>query len=211
MKYATTLLTASLLAATSAVTAEPLQDAWATALASHRQIKAAGAMRDAAQFEFEQAHAARLPQLGLSSSYTAFDEAPGFALGGIDTGPLFDGDDVVQAGAELRLPVYSGGAISADIKAAEFGAKAAEDNLATVIQDVKLGVAQHYVNVLRAESAVKVADTYVVSLRSHTDNTRNRYELGDVPQNDYLAASVTLADAEQQLLQAQNRLDYGQM
>jgi outer membrane protein TolC len=208
MKYATTLLTASLLAATSAVTAETLQDAWATALASHRQIEAAGAMRDAAQYEFERARAARLPQLGLSSSYTAFDEAPGFALGGIDTGPLFDGDDVVQAGAELRLPVYAGGAISAGIKAAEFGSKAAEDNLAAVIQDVKLGVAQHYVNVLRAESAVRVADTYVVSLRSHTDNTRKRYELGDVPQNDYLAASVTLADAEQQLLQAQNGLDY---
>lgn len=209
MNYPTALLIV-LLATTSLSRAETLDDAWAAALASHRQIEAAGAMREAAHYEYEQARAARLPQFGLSSSYTAFDEAPGFALGGIVTGPLFDGDDAVRAGAELRLPVYTGGAISAGIDAAEFGAKAAEDNLATVIQDVKLSVAEHYVSVLRAERAVKVADSYAVSLRSHTENTRNRYELGDVPQNDYLAASVTLADAEQQLLQAKNALDYAQ-
>jgi outer membrane protein TolC len=197
-----------LLSLAGAVQAETLDTAWAEALASHRQIEAAGAMREAAQFDYEQARAARLPQVGLSSSYTSFDEAPGFAFGAIQTGPLFDGDDMVQAGAELRLPVYTGGAISAGIDAAEFGTKAAEDKLATVVQNVKLSVAEHYVNVLRAESAVKVAESYVVSLRRHTENARKRYELGDVPQNDYLAASVTLADAEQQLLQANNALEY---
>ena len=62
-------------------------------------------------------------------------------------------------------------------------------------KDIKLGVAEHYVGVLRAESAVAVAGSYVASLRTHTENARNRYEFGDVPQNDYLAASVTLADA----------------
>ena len=81
-------------------------------------------------------------------------------------------------------------------------------NFAVVMQNVKLGVAEHYVNVLRASRAVNVAESYAVSLRSHTENTRSRYELGDVPKNDYLAASVTLADAEQQLLQAKNNLDY---
>ena len=61
---------------------------------------------------------------------------------------------------------------------------------------------------LRAESAVDVAESYVESLRTHTADTRNRLEFGDVPQNEYLAASVTLADAEQKLLHALNGLDY---
>ena len=196
--------------AASAVGAETLDDAWSAALDSHRQIEAADAMRDAAQYEYEQARAARLPQLGVSSSYTRFDDVPGFSFGAITTDPLVDGDDMIRAGAELRLPVYTGGAISAGIEAAEFGTKAADDRLATVIQDVKLHVAEHYVEVLRAESAVKVAESYVVSLRTHTENTRKRFELGDVPQNDYLATAVTLADAEQQLLQAKNALDYAQ-
>ena len=189
---------------------ETLDEAWQVALSSHRQIAAATANRDAAGYELEQAKSARLPQLGLSSAYTVFDEAPGFSFGDITTGPLFDGDDYVSAGAEVSLPIYAGGAINSGIDAAEFGADAADDQLATVIQDIRLGVGERYVGVLRAERAVAVAESYVTSLRSHTDDTRNRYEIGDVPKNDYLAASVTLAGAEQRLLQAKNRLDYAQ-
>jgi outer membrane protein TolC len=190
--------------------AETLDSAWSDALASHRQIEAAGAMRDAAGYELEQARGARLPQLGLTSGYTRFDSAPGFELGPFTTGPIFDGDDTLNAGVQVRVPLYAGGGVNARIDAAEFGAAAADDQLAAVVQDIKLGVAEHYVGVLRAESAVAVADSYVASLRTHTENARNRYEFGDVPQNDYLAASVTLADAEQRLLQATNHLDYAQ-
>ncbi|MDH4073435.1 MAG: TolC family protein [Gammaproteobacteria bacterium] len=187
---------------------ETLEDAWAAALESHRQVAAATAYRDAATFELEQAKSARLPQLGLSSGYTMLDTAPGFALGGMTTGPVFDGDDFVSAGAAVRVPLYSGGAIASGIEAAEFGAAAADGHLETVIQDVRMGVAEHYVAVLRAESAVTVARSYVASLSTHTTDTRNRFEIGDVPRNDYLAASVTLADAEQRLMQAENGLDY---
>mgnify|MGYP001066185493 FL=1 len=187
---------------------ETLDAAWADALTAHRQIEAASAMRDAADYELEQARGARLPRLGLTSGYTRFDTAPGFELGPFTTGPVFDGDDYVNAGVQVEVPLYFGGGVSAGIDAAEFGAAAAADQLAAVVQDIKLGVAEHYVGVLRAERAVAVADSYVVSLRSHTENARSRYEFGDVPQNDYLAASVTLADAEQRLLQATNHLDY---
>ena len=204
------VLPLALLATTGASLAETLDEAWSTAITSHRQIEAAGAMRDAANFELERARASRMPQLGLTSGYTALDEAPGFSLGGLTTGPMFRGDDFVSAGAQVQLPVYTGGAVTAGIDSAEFAARAAGDNVATVTQDIKLGVAEHYVGVLRAESAVTVARSYVASLTTHTENTRKRFELGDVPQNDYLAASVTLADAEQQLLQASNGLDFAQ-
>ncbi len=190
------------------VLAETLEGAWADALASHRRIDAAGAMHDAANYELEQARGARLPQLGLTSGYTRFDSAPGFELGPVTTDPIFKGDDTLSAGVQVQVPIYYGGGVNARIDAAEFGASAAGDRLAAVIQDIKLGVAEHYVGVLRAERAVAVAESYVASLSSHTENARSRYEFGDVPQNDYLAASVTLADAEQRLLQATNHLDY---
>lgn len=190
---------------------ETLDEAWNTALTSHRQIAAATAMRDAASYEVEQAKSARLPQLGISSAYTQFDTAPGFALGGgLTTGPIFDDDNFLMAGAQVNLPIYAGGAINSGIEAAEYGAQAADDQLATIVQDIRLGVAEHYISVLRAESAVAVARSYVSSLTSHTQDTKNRFEFGDVPRNDYLAASVTLANAEQQLLQAENALNYAQ-
>ncbi len=204
----TRLLLVTVWALPGSALAETLDGAWADALASHRQIEAAGAMRDAADYELEQARGARLPQLGVTSGYTRFDSAPGFELGPFTTGPIFEGDDYLNAGVQVQVPLYRGGGLNARVDAAEFGAAAAEDQLAAVVQDTKLGVAEHYVGVLRAERAVAVADSYVASLRTHTENARNRYEFGDVPQNDYLAASVTLADAEQRLLQATNHLDY---
>ena len=207
MKKLVFLGLATHLALTAPVAAETLGEAWTAAVASHRQVEAAGAMRDAAGFELEEARSARLPRVGFSSGYTRFDTAPGFSLGGITTGPVFDGDDFVSAGAQVSLPIFTSGAVGAGIDAAEFGSRAAEAQLSTVIQDVKLGVAEHYVGVLRAERAVAVARSYVASLSTHTEDTRNRFEVGDVPQNDFLAASVTLADAEQQLLQATNGLD----
>ena len=202
------LLLIAISAAPLPVLAETLDGAWADALSSHRQIEAAGAMRDAANYELEQARGARLPQLGVTSGYTRFDTAPGFELGPVTTDPIFDGDDYLSAGVQVRVPLYYGGGVNARIDAAEFGASAAGDQLAAVVQDIKLGVAEHYVGVLRAERAVAVSESYVASLRTHTENARSRYEFGDVPQNDYLAASVTLADAEQRLLQATNHLDY---
>ena len=208
MKTLKRLLPITLLAMAAPGLAETLDDAWSAAVSSHRQIEAAGAMRDAASFELEQARSVRLPQLGISSGYTRLDTAPGFSFGeSLSTGPIFDGDDFVTAGAQVSVPLFTSGAVSAGIEAAEYGARAAEDQLSTVVQNIKLGVAEHYVGVLRAESAVSVAESYVASLETHTNDTRNRYEVGDVPQNDYLAASVTLADAEQRLLQARNNLD----
>ena len=208
MKTLKRLLPITLLAMAAPSLAETLDDAWSTAVSSHRQIEAAGAMRDAASFELEQARSVRLPQLGISSGYTRLDTAPGFSFGeSLSTGPIFDGDDFVTAGAQVSVPLFTSGAVSAGIEAAEYGARAADDQLSTVVQNIKLGVAEHYVGVLRAESAVSVAESYVASLDTHTNDTRNRYEVGDVPQNDYLAASVTLADAEQRLLQARNNLD----
>jgi outer membrane protein TolC len=202
------LLLIALCALPGPVIAETLEDAWAAALTSHRQIEAAGAMRDAADYELQQARGARFPQLGVTSGYTRFDTAPGFALGPVTTDPIFDGDDYLSAGVQVEVPLYYGGGVTARIDAAESGASAAQSRLTAVVQDIKLGVAEHYMGVLRAESAVAVSASYVTSLRTHTENTRRRYEVGDVPQNDYLAASVTLADAEQRLLQATNNLDY---
>jgi outer membrane protein TolC len=147
--------------------AETLPDAWEAALASHHQIAAAAAQRDAADYDLERAQSARMPQLGVSTEYMWMDSAPGFLLGGIATPPIFDGDDFVRAGAQLKIPVYAGGGISSGIAAAELGAGAAAEQLHAVIQGTKLGVAEHYVLVLRAESAVAVAKSIVASLTTN--------------------------------------------
>jgi outer membrane protein TolC len=209
MRIVKCLLMLLLVAFSAPGRAETLEEAWTQALSAQRQIAAAAAERDAAAYEVERAESARLPQLGVTTAYTRLDDVPSFAFGnGLTTPPIVDTDGFISAGAQLSLPLYSSGAIRSGIAAARSMAGAAEGRLETVTQGIKLGVAEHYVAVLRAESAVDVAESNIASLATHTQDTKNRYEFGAVPQNDYLAASVTLANARQRLLQAENALDY---
>jgi outer membrane protein TolC len=191
------------------VGAENLHQAWADAVASHKQLAAAAARRDAAGFNLDSAQAERWPRLDVSSAFTQLDQAPRFAFGGGATSqPLFDNDNFLQAGVQVSLPLYAGGAISAGVGAAEYAAAASEEQYDTVLQDIKLGAGEHYVQVLRAESGLEVAESNVRTLQAHTELAQRQYDFGSVPRNDFLAASVALADAEQRKLQAENALDY---
>ena len=189
--------------------AEDLRQAWSDAIASHNQLAAAAARRDAAGLNLESAQAERWPRLDVTSSFTQLDKAPRFDFGGGTTSqPLFDNDNFVQAGVQVSLPLYAGGSISAGVGAAEYAAEASAERYEAVLQDIKLGTGEHYVQVLRAESGLEVAESNVRTLRAHTELARRQYEFGAVPKNDFLAASGALADAEQRRLQAENALDF---
>jgi outer membrane protein TolC len=110
------------IAAAGPLYAETLVDAWASVSSSHREIAAASARHAAARYELDSARAARIPQLGIASGYTHMDRAPGFSLSeSFVTPPIFDGDDFIQASAQVSVPLYAGGSITSSIKAAEFG------------------------------------------------------------------------------------------
>lgn len=210
MKPATHYLAvASLLILPAMAGAENLRQAWSDAIASHNQLAAAAARREAAGLNLESAQAERWPRLDVTSSFTQLDEAPRFDFGGGNTSqPIFDSDNFVQAGVQVSLPLYAGGGISAGVNAAEYAAEASTEQYDAVLQDIKLGAGEHFVQVLRAESGLEVAESNVTTLRAHTELARQQFEFGSVPKNDFLAASVALADAEQRKLQAGNALDF---
>lgn len=198
-----------LVALPSAGGAETLADAWEEALASHQQIAAANARRDAAELDLESAKGARSVSVDVNGSFTQLDTAPSFDFGGgMTSAPLFANDNFAAAGAQLSVPLYAGGSINAGINAAENSMRASEEHLAALRQRIKLATSEHYVQVLRAEQALEVARSNVASLEAHTAVAENRYNIGDVPHNDFLAASVALAIARQNQLQAENSLDY---
>jgi len=207
MRSLTIICTLMLLGA-PALAAETLPEAWQVALAAHQRIAAAEARTEAARFGVEGARAERFPKLDLSGGFTQFDTAPRFVFGDSFASPkLFSNDNLAMATAQLSMPLYTSGMISNGIEAAALMETASQDQLEAVTQDIKLGVAQHYLDVLRAQSALDVAKTSVTSLQSHTADTENRYKLGAVSRNDFLAASVSLANARQAELQAHSRLD----
>jgi outer membrane protein TolC len=72
---------------------------------------------------------------------------------------------------------------------------------------LKLAVAEAYVGVLRAESALAVARSNKAGLAAHARDVEDMRRSGQVPNNDYLAAAVSLADATQRELKAQNEAE----
>jgi outer membrane protein TolC len=190
--------------------AETLHDAWAIALAQDASLQAAQSRLLAADAELDAARSARQPSVAASSTITRFRDAPAFdfAAAGLPVQlPLFGGATVVASDARASLPIYTAGMLRANIDAATSGLDAQARTTAALAQQLKLAVAASYVDVLRTESALTAARTNTASLVAHARDVADMERNGQVPRNDYLAAAVSLADAEQSALQAETALD----
>jgi len=204
-----TLLLALSLTAHNAV-AEGLETAWLEALANDQIIQARQSHVLAAEANLGAAQASRLPTVHASAGVTLFDSTPAFdfsAAGIPGVLPLFGDDTLEMANAQVTLPLYTGGTIKHGIEAAQAMLNAQKYQSAVSTQQLKLAVAQHYINVLRAASALHVAQTNVKSLSAHLGDVEDMWNTGAVARSDYLAAAVSLANAQQLRLQAGNGVE----
>lgn len=200
----------ALMASTNAVLAEDLEAAWREALGSDQLIQATKSRVNAAQADLEAARSNRLPSVSATAGITRFDDAPAFdfsAAGVPAVLPLFGGDSMTLADARVTLPIYTSGRVARGIDAAEATLSARQHQSSVSTQAIKLAVAEHYINVLRANNALVVADSNVKSLTAHVRDAEDMLKSGSVARNDYLAAAVSLADSEQRRLQANNQLN----
>jgi outer membrane protein TolC len=203
-------LLAASLALAHAAQAETLDDAWRAALGTDQHLAAAQARVAAAEADLAAARAGRYPTLSTGTTAMRWRDTPAFDFSGAGlpiTLPLFSGRTVTMADAQVALPVYSGGALGAGVAAATAARTAQEQSQQATRAAVKLGVATAYVGVLRAASALRAAAATTESLRAHVRDVDDRRRNGEVANNDYLAAAVSLAAAEQRSLEAANALE----
>lgn len=199
----------AVISGSASVSAETLQDAWREALSIDWTLKAAQSRVEAASAAHDAARGVRFPDVSVAAGATRWREVPAFdfsAAGLPGELPLFGGSSMKTSDARISLPLYSSGRIASAIDATAATIMARQRAQGSTIQDLKLGVAERYVGVLRAASALSVADATRASLAAHRRDVDNMFQNGQVPKNDLLAASVTLADAEQGHLQAENAL-----
>lgn len=190
--------------------AESLEDAWRAALVGDSWLAASRSEVSAAAGDVAAAKSGRLPQLTASVGVNRFNKAPAFDFSGAGVPailPLFGGETLEMAEARFTLPLYTGGRVSHGVDAASAMLSARSARTAAEEQNVKLQVARHYIDVLRSQRAVDVADSNVASLGAHVRDVEDMFRAGAVARNDYLAAAVSLADAEQRRLQARNGLE----
>lgn len=189
--------------------AESLADAWTMALQSDGTMAAAHSELEAAEAEHSAARRQRWPTLDLNGNYTQLQNAPQLDIAtpaGRLQAPIWQHDGYVSAGADLSLPVWTSGRTSGAIAAAAAGARGAAAQEMRSASDLKLAVAEAYVAVFRARSALAVADSNVASLKAHNDAVQVMYDKQAVPLSDLLGAQVSFASALQQRLRATNAL-----
>lgn len=193
-----------------AAQAETLEEAWQAALGADLALQAARSEVSAADLDLAAAKSRRLPAVSASVGVNRFNEAPAFDFSGAGvpaTLPLFGDENMAMANANVTLPLFTGGSVRHGIDAADAMRAAQLSKSDATAQEVKLAVARHYIDVLRAQRALDVAISSVRGLAAHMKDVEDMFESGAVARNDYLSAAVSLADAEQRRLQAANALD----
>jgi outer membrane protein TolC len=203
-------LAVALSLAARATPAETLAEAWQAALAADARLAAAEMRFAASDAALLAARAERHPSVTATTATSHWRDTPAFDFSGAGLPgalPLFGGETLNLAAAQVSLSLYTGGVLAANVTAAA----AVRDQQARLTdalrQDLLLAVADGYVGVLRAASALDVARSNAASLAAHARDVEDMRTTGQVPTNDYLAAAVSLADARQRELAAQSALD----
>ena len=190
--------------------AETLEEAWRRAMENDQALAAVASETEATRADERAARAARCPVIQASAGYTRLGTAPALDVSGqglsFRSPPIFDEDDFVSSAAQVRLPLYAGGQISAGIAAARSNRIAAEATEQSSRAALKLDVARAYVGVLRVRRALEAAESSVASLAAHVADVEQMVERELVPRADLLAARVAFANAEHARVRAANDL-----
>lgn len=203
--------------------AETLEDAWQIAVANNYQIKAAQANTQASEQQIQATQGQELPTLTISGGYTQYSEPfisnTKISLNNIQTsnGILNLPSQNVQfstlqqgsgkAQALVSIPVFTSGRISHNIDASKANYHSAKANEGETIANIKMQIAEAYIEVLRTESALQVYQSHVDSLSAHTQNVINHYKQGMATGNENLLASINESNARLDLTRAIHQFD----
>lgn len=150
-----------------------------------------------AEAQQKEAFTGFLPKFSTSYSYTRLNEAPSLSMpaGTLSTFPLIPASPLtIPSGTqnnynwafEVRQPVFTGGAIQANYQFSRLGADIARIDESLTIQNTVLEVKTSYLNVLKSEKLLTVANQTVEQLQSHKNVAQNFFDEGMIPRNDLL-------------------------
>ena len=104
----------------------------------------------------------------------------------------------------LSYPLYTGGRNESNIEAAQHGLTSADLNLENTKQQIKYQTTTAYYDILRYRDLVSTRQEAVDILSEHLNQAETKLSIGVVARADVLASKVQLANAQQNLINAQN-------
>jgi outer membrane protein len=149
-----------------------------------------------------------LPQVDTQYSYTRLDQEPSFYYPPpIDMAITMGTKDVYTWQSTVTQPVFTGGALINNFLLADLGVDTARVEFERTKLDLILNVKEAYYGVLTAEKGVEVAEQTVEQLESNLEMAKAFFDVGMTAKNDLLQVEVSMAQARQYLIKAQNGLE----
>lgn len=184
MKAARWLMAASLVAFATAASAEDLRGALTKAYHTNPTLQAARAQQRAVDETVPLARADGLPGASANATHTEIIKSTDSS----GNGPSRQ----FAAGVTLGVPVYSGGAVKNQIRAAKTRVEAGQADLRGTESAIFSQVVAAYLDVLLGESIVGLNRNQVRVLSTNLQATRDRYEIGDLTRTDVAQSQARL-------------------
>lgn len=144
------------------------------------------------------------PKLSAEGTYTRFDKALTANFGGasITTRPI----DSKDAKLNFSMPLDVAGVTGRAIRAAQLNVAVQEANLQTARNDLHQNVKRAFFGVLQAGAAIKVNEEALARAKDRLKNVQAELAAGTRAKVDVIRLETTVAQAEADLVVAQNQL-----
>jgi outer membrane protein len=123
-------------------------------------------------------------------------------FGGSNSGDRFSNSQSI--GVTADYPIYTGGRVKAATRIADFNARAQAAQVLQTEQDLILQASNAYLNILRSDQLLRVADSNLAVSRERQRVATVRYEAGASARVDVYRANTVLAEAQQTRIAAVN-------
>ena len=111
----------------------------------------------------------------------------------------------LSLGADFSYPLFNGGSVRNNIKAAQTRVEAGRATLRAVEGDVFVLAVSAYMDVIRDRSVVELNQNNVKVLETNLEATRDRFQIGDLTRTDVAQSEARLQLGRSQLALAQGR------
>jgi len=112
----------------------------------------------------------------------------------------------LSAGANISVPLYSGGRVRNGVRAANTRVEAGRADLRATEGDIFTEAVAAYMDVIRDRSIVQLNQNQVRVLDTNLQATRDRFEVGDLTRTDVAQSDARFALARSSLASAEGRL-----
>ncbi len=193
-----TLLTGTLVAALMAGTADAdtLREALVSAYQTNPTLTAQRQTLESTDAQVAIAKAAGRPQVSATVGLNRYITQTGvLATGG--KGPT------LSTGVNVSYPLFNGGSVRNNVKAAETRVEAGRATLTAVEGDVFTNAVGSYMDVIRDRAIVELNQNNVKVLTTNLEATRDRFQIGDLTRTDVAQSEARLQLGYAQLATAQ--------